>query len=90
MINEFKNEYAFLSNFYDSKIKFEAFNNEYKAKTVEHAYQALKCDHILQFEQVLNASTPGKAKVLGKTISLRKDWEEIKIFLMYELLKMRY
>lgn len=80
MINEFKGEYAFLNNFYLCSVEYKGvvYSNN------EAAFQAQKTlDEKLkkQFENL----GPVEARNLGKSIKLRKDWEEIKDQTMYEI-----
>ena len=78
MIAIFDNEYAFLSNFYESPFEVDGITYP----TVEHFFQAMKSKDIEGRKKIAAAPTPGKAKRLGRTIELRKDWEEIKVAVM--------
>jgi hypothetical protein len=89
-IKSFEGEYKWLSNFYSSPVEIEAFGNKHIAKTVEHAYQALKSKNIDDFKEILEAETPGKAKKLGQDIDIRSDWNDIKENIMLELLKQKF
>lgn len=80
IISKFENEYAFLSNFYKSP--FTIFGEGVEFQTVEHAFQALKATTPSDFQKIVNAPTPSKAKQLGRKVFLRPDWEEIKVPLM--------
>lgn len=85
-ILEFKNDYRFLSNFYGP------LRLVYKDKvypTSEHLYQALKTTNKKQQEQVRLCKTPGEAKRMGRKIDIRPDWEEIKVDIMYKILKLK-
>ena len=86
MINEFRGEHAFLSNFYPSEIEF----GEIKYPTVEHAYQAAKT--INDAERVLIAmqKTPSKAKKVGQKVSIRPDWEDAKVGIMLNLIRQKF
>ncbi len=75
MIDKFQGEYRFLSNFYPSPIMM--FGEEYP--TVEHAFQAVKTCVTSQREEIRNALTPGDAKRLGRTVSMRPNWEDTKL-----------
>lgn len=75
-IQEFKGRYAFLSNFYEQEDGY----------TVEHFFQAYKADNEEEMAWVLDAPTPGEAKKRGRKVSLRDDWEDIKLSVMYNLL----
>ena len=74
MINNFEGEYAFLSNFYFSPMIID--NVVYT--TNEHFFQAMKSLNPKERQAIALAPTPGNAKRLGKKVSLRKDWEDIK------------
>lgn len=93
MIDSFKGEYAFLSNFYPSPVKLEG--DDYLYPTVEHAYQAAKTldwaerDYFksptITFKGKIVPLTAGMAKKLGRTITMRSNWEQIKMRIMTEL-----
>lgn len=74
MIKNFEGEYAFLSNFYFSPMIID--NVVYT--TNEHFFQAMKSLNPKERQAITLAPTPGKAKRLGRKVSLRKDWEDIK------------
>lgn len=74
MIKNFEGEYAFLSNFYFSPMIID--NVVYT--TNEHFFQAMKSLNPKERQSIVLAPTPGKAKCLGRKVSLRKDWEDIK------------
>ena len=79
-IESFDGEYAFLSNFYPSKI---TCLDEIQYPTVEHAFQAMKTKDISERLMIAAADTPGKAKRLGRCVTLREDWEGCKDDMMY-------
>ena len=85
-ITFFRGQYRFLSNFFPSLV-------EYQGKiwpTIEHAYQASKTlDYDLQ-EEIRLAPTPGKAKRLGRSVVLRSDWNEIRVGIMRDLIKLKF
>lgn len=85
MIKEFKNQYFFLSNFYECPIYY----NKLVFCNAEAAFQAQKAiDEKEQYKFInLNAS---QARKLGKTIVLREDWEEVKDNIMYEIVKRKF
>ena len=84
-INEFKGEFRFLSNFWPCKVCLD--NVEYPS--VECAYQAAKSldPNVRKF--FLNASS-AQAKQLGKMIAIRKDWNEVKVPIMYNLVWQKF
>lgn len=87
MINEFVNENEFLSNFYPSPIKDEK-GIEYP--TVEHYFQAAKTLDESERKAIAAAPTPGKAKQMGRNVNLRRDWEVIKEYIMYDALRLKF
>lgn len=79
-ITSFTGEYAFLSNFY-------VLSN---GSTVEHAFQAAKTVDPEEKACILAASTPGNAKRLGRKVTLRPDWDIMKLDIMFSLLEMKF
>ena len=82
----FNGEYAFLSNFYESKIVYKGIT----FPTVEHAFQAAKSLSEEEQAAISIAKTPSIAKRLGRKVLLRPDWEEIKEKVMYECVKEKF
>ena len=86
MINCFDGEFAFLSNFYESPIEFEGIIYP----TNEHFFQAMKTLDINERRTIANCATPGQAKRMGRQISLRFDWEDVKESIMLEGLCLKF
>jgi len=80
MIDSFRGRYAFLSNFY-------SFNGE---PSVEHIFQSMKCQSMGEQIWVLSSPSPGTAKRRGRKVSLRPDWEEIKLEIMEMCLREKF
>ena len=57
---------------------------------VEKLYQACKAVDKIDIEYVLESETPFKAKRRGGIIDIRPDWEEVKVKIMEELLKLKF
>lgn len=77
-INEFKDDYFFLSNFYPAPVTFKGITY-YNS---EAAFQAQKCpERAKEFIRLF----PSNAKALGRKVSLRSDWEEVKDSIMYHI-----
>jgi len=85
-INSFTGEYAFLSNFYPSFIVHEGI----LYPTVEHAYQASKTYILEEKLQIQGLEKPGQAKRVGRNVTLRDDWEKVKVPIMFSLLKQKF
>lgn len=84
-INEFRNDNYFLSNFYECPVTY----NGLTYKNNESAFQAQKCINPKDREQftTLNSS---EAKKLGRRVVLRKDWEDIKVQVMKEIVTAKF
>lgn len=94
----FFGEYRFLSNFWYVEVQLDG---EYYPST-EHAYQAAKTLDPLERrkfrfkikyengEPIESTPTCGEAKKLGNSITLREDWEEIKVHIMRDLLEQKF
>lgn len=85
MINRFKDEYFFLSNFYEAPITYCGITY----KNNEAAFQAQKCrnkEDRISFADL----NPSDAKKLGRKVELRKDWEDIKISVMREIVSAKF
>lgn len=78
----FKGDYAWLSNFHFSPV--------YNYKSVEHAYQASKTLDMDYRLRIALADTAGEAKRLGKYAPLRAGWNEMKLDMMYELVREKF
>ena len=86
VIDSFRGDFGFLSNFYEVSIWY--LGKAYRS--VEHAYQAFKATDEQSHELIRAAKTPGIAKHLGKSVVLTSDWEDRKVPLMRELLREKF
>lgn len=82
----FKEQHRWLSNFWPAEIKV----NGIVYPTVEHAYVAMKTNDVELRKEISKLSTPGKAKSFGRQLIVRDNWDEIKVEIMYELLKLKF
>ena len=73
-IEEFRNEYRWLSNFWKSQFVLERKT----CMSVEHWYQAHKTPDPHIAEAIRQLPSPGQAKKMGKGLVLRDDWEAVK------------
>lgn len=79
MISTFSGEYRFLSNFFI----------EPDWSHVEGEYQVAKCadpDDVFQFAGL----NPAQCKSLGRRVAIRKDWQEVKLDVMYALVLKKF
>lgn len=84
-INFFRGKYHFLSNFYEAPTEYNGLcyhNNE-------AAFQAQKCLSDEEKQMFLELEG-GQAKRLGRRVSLRSDWEEVKVTIMEEIVRAKF
>lgn len=86
MIDCFDGEFAFLSNFYEHPIQYKGI----VYPTNEHFFQAMKSLKEDERKMIAAAPTPGKAKRLGRSITLRADWEKVKYDVMLLGLRLKF
>ena len=86
MINCFDGEYAFLSNYYNSPITHDGITYP----TNEHFFQAMKTLKIDERLAIAAAETPGQSKRMGRSVTLRSDWETIKSYYMELGLRLKF
>jgi len=79
-IDNFSGEFEFLSNFF----------REIGKPTVEHLYQAAKTNDEGWKQTIINAETPGRAKRLGRKAPMRSDWEQVKVQVMFDLIREKF
>lgn len=86
IINKFEGKYAFLSNFYASVVQEDGITYP----TIEHYFQAQKTLNPFERKGIAAAATPGRAKRLGRNVTLREDWEEVKDDVMLQGLRLKF
>jgi N-glycosidase YbiA len=85
-IDRYTSAHDFLSNFHPSPIEVDGV----VYPTVEHAFQAAKTFDRAEKQSVADGATPGAAKRLGRKVRLRPDWEQVKIGIMEELVRLKF
>jgi len=85
-IADFQGDYAFLSNYAPAQVMLdgEVF------PTVEHAYQAAKSLAPAEREKIRCASTPDLARKMGRKLTPRPDWPEVKVGVMRDLVRQKF
>lgn len=84
-IKEFRGLYHFLSNFHEASVYWDGITY----RNNEAAFQSAKLvdkNERLQFADM----SPNEAKKLGRVVTLRKDWEDVKLNIMYEIVKAKF
>jgi len=79
-------EYSFLSNFYPCLIEFDG--DIYPS--LEHAYQAAKTNDPNERKKIREEKQVRRAKQIGRHVTIREDWEQIKVEVMRDLLKKKF
>ncbi len=80
MINSFKGNYRFLSNFY--MLEYPIYWRGINYPSSEHFYQAMKTIDPNIRLQISQLKTPGETKKYGRIIHLREDWDMVKDIVM--------
>lgn len=83
MIDRFSGRYFFLSNFYSIPVEYEGLVYENN----ESAFQAQK-DPLRRLE--FTSLNPSEAKKLGRRVTLRKDWEDVKVEIMKNIVREKF
>jgi len=78
-IEQFNDEFRFLSNFWPSPFTHEGIFYE----TVEHFYQAQKTLDLTIRKRVAKSESAGLAKKAGRELEIRQDWESVKDKVMW-------
>lgn len=85
MINKFRGANRFLSNFYETSVEWEGLIYP----SSEAAFQAAKTlDQ--EDRKRFQTMTPVEAKREGYRVTLRDDWEDIKLHAMYEVVLAKF
>ena len=81
----FDGPFRFLSNFFVAPLVYDGvlWSNS------EAAYQAAKCANP-EHKEWFYPLDPGPAKRLGKKVKMRLDWDEVKLSIMYDIVKAKF
>lgn len=82
----FRGPKAFLSNFHPAPVYYDGVLYD----TVEHAFQAAKTLSLEDRSIISSCTTPGKAKRTGRAVNLRKDWNDVRVNIMKELVFQKF
>lgn len=86
MIDSFRGEHAWLSNFYPCPVIFRGFTY----RSAEHAYQAAKAQTERDRAYVADAPTAAKAKARGREIGTPENWNAVKLAIMREIVYAKF
>lgn len=90
-VNKFREQYFFLSNFYECYIQYEGLTY----RSAENAYQAAKIQvpskvMTLVDRMAFRSMPPGVAKKAGRFIPIRDDWNQVKNLVMLDILRCKF
>lgn len=85
-ILKFSGPNRFLSNFVPAEVTFEGVTYP----TVEHSYVAAKTLDPLERLSVSPDLTSSKVKALGRKLTLRPDWDQVRLQIMENLLRQKF
>jgi ribA/ribD-fused uncharacterized protein len=88
VIESFEGEFRWLSNFEPCKMH----HNDLEYETAEHAYQSSKTNslHEKKAFTLSGGYHAGKAKRKGRKVTIRFDWEDVKLSVMEEILRIKF
>lgn len=85
-IQRFSGVYRFLSNFYPCEVKYR----KRVYPSAEHAFQAMKTLDPDMRRRIAALATAQDAKKAGRDLTLRSDWEDIKLEEMASILRVKF
>lgn len=86
IISSFTDQYSFLSNFHRWKVIHRGmFYN-----TAEHAFQANKAESREEHDWVMLSASPGVAKRRSRKVTIRPDWEDVKVEVMFSIVQAKF
>jgi ribA/ribD-fused uncharacterized protein len=88
-IRSFRDDYAWLSNFYPATVQIPMGTERWFFPTAENAYQATKSEDASDWIRIATL-TPGQAKRHGSKVKLRSNWNEIKLGIMTEIVTLKF
>jgi ribA/ribD-fused uncharacterized protein len=85
-ITQFVGAHRFLSNYYVYPLHYDGT----VWQTAEHAFQAAKTENSVSKKEIRKASTAAQAKFLGRNVTLRADWNDVKRNVMLDILRHKF
>ena len=85
IIAKFRGDYEFLSNYYEVPVLYDGL--QYGSS--EAAFQAAKTLDQAEREKI-SQLRPNDSKLAGRSLTLREDWEDVKVSVMEEVLRAKF
>ena len=82
----FDGEFQWMSNFWPVSLLFDGV----RYGSVEQAYQAAKTLNLDERLKIQMTKTPSRAKKQGRSLTVRSDWDAVKIPIMLRLQRQKY
>lgn len=86
MISSFTGRFRWLSNFFETPIVYDGMT----FPSVENAFQAAKTTNRLTRLNFCGQVRPNQAKAMGRQLTLRSDWEDVKEQVMLDCLRNKF
>ena len=86
VIDDFRGEYRFLSNFYKSPLEYMGL----VYPCAENAFQAAKCTDDESRIKYTVQNNPVRAKMMGKKEKLPDNWDELSVRVMEQILRAKF
>ena len=87
-------KWFFLDNFYPQPVMLVPDQDwprlKWAARTVEHAFQAMKTTDLDVRNGIIHTDHAADAKAWGNTVSKREDWNDIRFELMFRLVNQKF
>ena len=88
---KFRGNYAFLSNFHPAEVTIRLLDGSVRSvPTVEHGFQAMKCQYLSQQVEIAECATPVFAKRMAGQVAPRQDWLERRYDIMSKLVQQKF
>lgn len=85
-IEEFQEEYRFLSNMWECPVYYD----DMLWSSAEHAYQAAKTLIKVEKDMVMASASPYAAKKAGRMVTLREDWDNVRLEIMHDIVLAKF
>lgn len=86
MITSFTGRHWYLSNFYPCNVCYEGV----VYPSSEHAFVAAKSTDMRDREYIATITTAGKAKQYGRRLTLRDGWNDIRVDIMTDIVRIKF
>lgn len=86
----FTGPFCLIDNFAPTPVVVDVGFGRHWYHTSEHAFAAAKANNTAQHDGVRRQVDPGRAKAMGRKVTLRSDWEEVKFDVMWTILVAKF